>query len=102
MGHARALVSLPDEVAQRRVAREVVARGLSVRETEAIVRREGRPPAPLPPPRKIDPNTRAAEEQLKLALGTPVHIVRKGTGGRIEIDFVNEDELQRLYEALTD
>jgi ParB family chromosome partitioning protein len=102
MGHARALVSLPDEVAQRRVAREVVARGLSVRETEAIVRREGRPPAAPPPPRKIDPNTRAAEEQLKLALGTPVRITRKGAGGRIEIDFVNEDELQRLYETLTD
>jgi ParB family transcriptional regulator, chromosome partitioning protein len=102
MGHARALVSLPDEVAQRRVAREVVARGLSVRETEAIVRRESRPPAPPPPPRKIDPNTRAAEEQLKLALGTAVRIVRKGTGGRIEIDFVSEDELQRLYEALTE
>ncbi|HKW00425.1 MAG TPA: ParB/RepB/Spo0J family partition protein [Vicinamibacterales bacterium] len=102
MGHARALVSLPDDVAQRRVAREVVARGLSVRETEAIVRREGRPPAPPPPPRKIDPNTRAAEEQLKLALGTAVRIVRKGTGGKIEIDFVNEDELQRLYETLSE
>lgn len=102
MGHARALVSLPDDVAQRRVAREVVARGLSVRETEAIVRREGRPPTPPPPPRKIDPNTRAAEEQLKLALGTTVRIARKGTGGRIEIDFVNEDELQRLYEALSE
>ena len=101
MGHARALVSLPDDVTQRRIAREVVARGLSVRETEAIVRREMRPPTP-PPPRKIDPNTRAAEEQLKLALGTPVRIVRKGTGGRIEIDFTNEDELQRLYEALAD
>ena len=102
MGHARALVSLPEDVAQRRVAREVVARGLSVRETEALVRRETRPPTPPPPPRKIDPNTRAAEEQLKLALGTAVRIVRKGAGGRIEIDFVNEEELQRLFEALTD
>ncbi len=102
MGHARALVSLPDDVQQRRVAREVVARGLSVRETEAMVRRETHPPAPPPPRRKIDPNTRAAEEQLKLALGTTVRIIRKGSGGRIEIDFINEDELQRLYEALTE
>ena len=52
-----------------------------------------------PPPRKVDPNTRAAEDQLKLALGTRVRIIRKGTGGRIEIDFGNEDELQRLFEA---
>ena len=102
MGHARALVSLPDDVTQRRLAREVVARGLSVRETEALARREPRPPAAPPPPRKVDPNTRAAEEQLKLALGTSVRITRKGTGGRIEIDFVNEDELQRLYETLTE
>jgi len=39
---------------------------------------------------------------LKLALGTPVRIVRKGTGGRIEIDFTSEDELQRLFELLTE
>ena len=48
----------------------------------------------------VDPNTRAAEEQLKLALGTRARIVRRGAGGRIEIDFANEDELQRLYERL--
>ncbi len=102
MGHARALVSLPDDTAQRRIAREVVARGLSVRETEALARREARPATQPPPPRKVDPNTRAAEEQLKLALGTAARIIRKGSGGRIEIDFVNEDELQRLYEKLTE
>jgi ParB family transcriptional regulator, chromosome partitioning protein len=101
MGHARALLGLTDESAQRRVAREVVARGLSVRETEALVRRESTPAVP-PAPRKVDPNTRAAEDRLKLALGTRVRIVRKGTAGRIEIDFGSEDELQRLYEQLTE
>lgn len=101
MGHARALLSLPDEAAQRRVGREVVAGGLSVRDTESLVRREVAPPHVLPPPRRIDPNTRAAEERLKLALGTPVRILRRGKGGRIEITFMDEDELQRLYETLT-
>lgn len=103
MGHARALLSLPDETTQRRLGRDVIARGLSVRDTEALVRREVEvksPAAPAEPP-KVDPNTRAAEDQLKLALGTRVRIVRKGKRGRIEIDFTNEDELQRLYEALT-
>ena len=100
MGHARALVTMPDEAAQRRVAREVVSRGLSVRETEAMARRELHPPIP-PLPKRADPNTRAAENQLKVALGTRVRIVRKGEGGRIEIDFNNEEELQRLYETLT-
>jgi ParB family chromosome partitioning protein len=99
MGHARALLSIADESAQRRVAREVISRDLSVRETEALVRRESTPSVP-PPPRKVDPNTRAAEDRLKLALGTRVRIVRKGTAGRIEIDFGNENELQRLFEQL--
>lgn len=101
MGHARALLTLTDEAAQRRVAREVVARGLSVREAEALVRRETSPTVP-PAPRKIDPNTRAAEDRLKLALGTRVRIIRRGTSGRIEIDFANEDELHRLFEMLTE
>ncbi len=101
MGHARALVTMPDEGAQRRVAREVVSRGLSVREAEAMARRELNPPIP-PLPKRVDPNTRAAENQLKVALGTRVRIVRKGTAGRIEIDFNNEEELQRLFEALTE
>jgi ParB family chromosome partitioning protein len=101
MGHARALVTMPDEGAQRRVAREVVSRGLSVREAEAMARRELNPTIP-PPPKRVDPNTRAAENQLKVALGTRVRIVRKGAAGRIEIDFNNEEELQRLFEALTE
>jgi ParB family chromosome partitioning protein len=101
MGQARALITLPDEAAQRRVAREVVARGLSVRETEAMVRHELAPPAPPPPPKRADPNTRAAEDRLKIALGTTrVRILRKGPGGRIEIEFGDEDELQRLYETM--
>jgi len=100
MGHARALVTLPDEATQRRVAREVVSRGISVRETEAMVRRE-MAPGVAPPPKRLDPNTRAAEDRLKVALGTThVRILRKGRGGRVEIDFANENELQRLYDTL--
>jgi ParB family chromosome partitioning protein len=101
MGHARALLGLADEAAQRRLAREVVSRQLSVRETEALVRRETTP-TPSAAPKPVDPNTRAAEEQLKLALGTRTRIIRKGRGGRIEIDFTSEDELQRLFERLTE
>ncbi|ODS58668.1 MAG: hypothetical protein ABS36_03820 [Acidobacteria bacterium SCN 69-37] len=101
MGHARALLGLPDEAAQRRVAQAVVARGLSVRETEALVRRETTPAEPPAEPERTDPNTRAAEDQLKIALGTRVRIVRRRRGGRIEVEFASEDELQRLFEQLT-
>jgi hypothetical protein len=47
-------------------------------------------------------HTRAAEDRLRFALGTPVRIVRKPKGGRIEIDFNSEEELQRLYEQMVD
>jgi ParB family chromosome partitioning protein len=99
MGHARALLSLADEAAQLRVARDVVSRNLSVRETEALVKKTGAPAEPAPE-KKPDVHTRAAEEKLRMALGTRVHINRRGKGGRIEIEFVSEDELHRLYERL--
>jgi ParB family chromosome partitioning protein len=104
MGHARAIVALATEGEQRRVAREVVTRNLSVRETEAIVKKATSPTDAAnkekQPPRK-DVHTRAAEEQLRLSLGTAVDIKRRGKGGVVEIAFTNEDELQRLYEYLT-
>ena len=99
MGHARALLALGDEATQLRVARAVVSRSLSVRETEALVKKTGEPEEKKPE-KKSDVHTRAAEDKLRLALGTRVRINRKGKGGRIEIDFVDEDELQRLYERL--
>lgn len=101
MGHARALLALPEETAQRQVAREVIARSLSVRETEALVKRAGRPTPAARAATAPDVHTRAAEERLRLALGTRVRIARKGAGGTIEIDFGSEDELQRLFEQLT-
>jgi ParB family chromosome partitioning protein len=101
MGHARALLGVSDETGQRQVAREVIARNLSVRETEAMVKRVGRPAVTRAEPAQPDVHTRAAEEKLRLALGTRVRINRRGNGGRIEIDFGTEDELQRLYEHLT-
>jgi len=103
MGHARALLGVEDEGGQRRVAREVIARNLSVRETEAMVKRVAEPVAPAATRSAVVPDvhTRAAEEKLRMSLGTRVRINRRGKGGRIEIDFVSEDELQRLYERLT-
>lgn len=105
MGHARAIVSLASDVDQRRVARDVLARSLSVRETETLVKRLSAPGA-APPDAKAhrtkDVHTREAEKQLHLALGTPVEIKRRGKGGVLAISFANENELQRLYEYLTE
>ena len=99
MGHARALLAVPDEVSQLQLARDIVAGNLSVRETEALIRKAQTPSAAKPEPKK-DVHTRAAEDKLRLALGTRVRIVRRGRGGKVEVDFANEDELQRIYEYL--
>ena len=105
MGHARALLSLADEADQRRIARDVIARALSVRETESLVKNiveSGRPAREAVEAKPADVHTRAAEDRLKLLLGTRVRIVRHGKRGRIEIDFVSEEELIRIYDQLTD
>lgn len=104
MGHARAILALGDDALQRQAARDVVSQALSVRDTEALVRKLGAPArvrrTPEPPP-PVDVHTRAAEDRIRFALGTKARIVRRGQGGTIEIDFGSEDELNRLYEMLT-
>jgi ParB family chromosome partitioning protein len=104
MGHARALLAIVDANAQRHAAREVIARGLSVRDTEALVKRlvsPASPPKAKSEPVRSDVHTRAAEDRMRFALGTKVRILRRGQGGTIEIDFTSEAELNRLYEFLT-
>ena len=101
MGHARALLGLPDLASQKRTAAEILALGLSVRATEKLVRRLiSKRESSVREDSRSDVHTRAAEDQLRLSLGTRVRVVRKGKGGRIEISFTSEDELHRIYEQL--
>jgi ParB family transcriptional regulator, chromosome partitioning protein len=105
-GHARALLPLPDGTAQRQAAREVISRGLSVREAEALVKRLlAQRTSTLSSTRSSetpkDVHTRAAEDKLRFALGTKVRIIRRGHGGRLEVDFSSEAELNRIYEHIT-
>ena len=104
MGHARALLAITSDTDVLRVARDVIARSLSVRETESLVKNIAERPAPRASrnPVPTDVHTRAAEDRLRLQLGTRVRIVRRGTRGRIEIDFGSEDELIRIYDQLTE
>ena len=101
MGHARALAGLAAAEQQIEVARRIREGDLSVREAEALVKRAAEP-KPEPPPEKppADIHVRAAEDRLRLSLGTRVRIVQRGKRGRIVIDFTSEDELQRLYDQL--
>jgi ParB family chromosome partitioning protein len=101
MGHARALLAITDQDVQLQVAREILTRNLSVRETETLIRKRLQPTEDQPEPVK-DVHTRAAEEKLRMCLGARVRIVRRAKGGRLEIDFSDENELQRLNEYLTE
>ena len=104
MGHARALLGLTDHAAQRQASREVISAGLSVRDTEALVKRLASPTAARAPRAEApanDVHTRAAEDRLRFALGTKVRILRRANGGSIEINFGSEAELNRIYEQLT-
>jgi ParB family chromosome partitioning protein len=105
MGHARALLSLADAAAQRQAAREVISRGLSVRDTELLIKKLGapkrEPEADAKADARADVHTRAAEDRMRFAIGSRVKIIRRGTGGVIQIDFGSENELTRIYELLT-
>jgi ParB family chromosome partitioning protein len=102
-GHARTIVGLSQPDIQRRVARQVIDGGLSVRATEHLVQKlaEGRR-AKNTAPRPIDPNLRAAETKLRRALGTQVRITQSGPDGRgrVEISFFNNRDLDRIYSLL--
>jgi len=102
-GHARTLLGLTDADAQRRVARQIIDGGLSVRATEQAVQRmnEERPPKSAPGARAVDPNIRAAETKLRRALGTQVKILVSGEGkGKVEISFFSTEDLDRIYNLL--
>jgi ParB family chromosome partitioning protein len=103
-GHARTLLGASDSDNQRRIARKIIERGLSVRETERLVRDLTEAGAK---PRKArsqenDPNVRAAETKLRRHLGTQVRIVQNQTGlsGHIEIEFYNPADLERIFRLL--
>jgi len=105
MGHARAILGLPTADLQRNLADKAAAEGLSVRQVERTVQKltEPResPDQVAEEEPKIDPNVRAAIEDLERTLGTRVRIVEKDKGrGRIEIDYFSEDDLDRIYQLI--
>jgi len=100
-GHGRALGSLATD-AQAQVLRTVLAQGMSVRQTEELVRRL-KEPKPAATPRatpRLDPDLERVETHLRERLGTKVSLSRSRTGGRIVIEYYSDEELSRLYEHL--
>jgi ParB family chromosome partitioning protein len=99
-GHGRALLGAAPAV-QRQLVEAVVGRGLSVRQTEELVRRLKDRPAATTTPVRVDGELERIEEDLRHALGTKVVLARSRKGGRIVIEFYSDEELNRLFARLT-
>ena len=102
MGHARALLSLAP-MEQEQAARQVVARGLSVRQTEALVRQRMKPPTltPLVATRRKDPDTARLEVELSERIGAPVTINFDGKSvGTLVIRYGSIEELEGILKHL--
>lgn len=100
-GHARALLGLPEEASQLRLAKRVVDEGLSVRQTEALVRlqREGsEKKKPTEAPRLAELGL--LEEAARKALGVRATASGSSTRGKLILHYNSPEELERLYEAL--
>ena len=101
-GPARTLLALDQVDLQRRIARQIIDGGLSVRVTEQLVQKATEEkPARRSAPQAVDPNIKAAETKLRRALGTQVKILQAADGrGRVEISFFNTTDLDRIYNLL--
>ena len=96
-GHGRALLEIEDANEQRRLAQDVVSKGLSVRELENLIKTH----RPKGVKRKIgqgerEPYVAALEEELQHALGTKVRISKRKKRGHISIEFYSPEELERI------
>jgi len=102
-GHARTLLGLEQVDEQRRVARRIIERGLSVRETEALVRRYSQTSETRSSGKSVDTNdanVRAAEAKLRRRYATQVRIIAAQSGGKIEIAFYSSSDLDRIFELM--
>ena len=96
MGHARALLALTGSE-QSTIAAKVADKGLSVRETEALVRKQLNPaPKPKPQDASTDPDIKRLTEELSERLGAPVNIQTKGSKGKLVISYNSLDELDGI------
>lgn len=101
MGHARALLGLPDPDQQTQLANRAAAQGLSVRQVERTVRHLTEESTNSPEEKPQDPNVKAAARALEEALRTRVRIVEVSRQrGRIEIDYYTPQDLDRLYDQI--
>ncbi len=104
-GHARALISIENPQEQLQIAEEIFDKKMSVRDTEKLVKNLGKPEKKkkntIKKNESVESAYRELEEKCKQAIGTKVEIISKGDGaGKIEIEFYNTDDLEKITERL--
>ncbi len=101
-GHARALLAVEDKEVQLTLATTIFDEGLSVRETEKLVRKLNKPPAEKEEPDRQETEIyQDIEERLKSIMGTKVMINRKKNNkGKIEIEYYSMEELERILDLM--
>ncbi len=112
-GHARAILALPEPEQQIEICRMIIDHELSVRATERLIKDLLHPPPPQPKPEKearaetessvpLDPNIKAALDEIASSLGTRVKLFAKSpTRGRLEIEYYSQEDLDRIYAVIT-
>lgn len=100
MGHARALLTL-DAASQKDIARQVASKGLSVRQTEALVRRLQQQQTKAVPESKVNPDIKKLEEGLSEKIGVPVLVQHSAKGkGKLVLKYNDLDELDGILQHL--
>lgn len=99
-GHARALLALPDATAQLEILRQIIERGLNVRQTEQLVKslRSSKPSKSKP--QRLSPDERAIQNRLQHTFGTKVDLQRGRRGGKIVIHFYSDEELTTILNRI--
>jgi ParB family chromosome partitioning protein len=105
-GHARALLKLADDARISEVAKRAVDEGWSVRQMEKFTadaaEATGKPARTAKETAPLDPNVKAAVVEMESALATRVRLVPgRGAGGRIEIEYYSDEDLNRIYELIS-
>jgi ParB family transcriptional regulator, chromosome partitioning protein len=105
-GHARAVLAAGDEASQKRLARAIIDSSMSVREAEKQAKKYARGETngaeAVKVKKSLDPNIKAAEVRMRRDLGTQVRVIPdgKGTGGKIEIEYYSDSDLDRIYQLV--
>ena len=100
-GHGKVLLGIKDKEEQIQLAEKIIATGLNVRETESEVKKSKSKKKPSKARKTEDPYLSDVEDEFMRILGTKVKLIKGNQISKIEIEFYDEEDLERIYEIIT-